>query len=86
MYRQASNTSGEVPQREVDHGHDRFGELERLQLVGHGCEVLVADAQRVKGLAPLACKTDKVDARVLATLSFHDLVLTIWLPTPELRR
>jgi len=25
-----------------------------------GCEVLVADAQKVKGLAPLACKTDTV--------------------------
>ena len=30
-----------------------------------GWEVLVADAQKVKGLAPLACKTDKIDARVL---------------------
>jgi transposase len=47
--------------------------------------VLVADAQRVKGLAPLACKTDKVDARVLAELSFRDLVPAIWLPTPEQR-
>ena len=28
----------------------------------------------------------QIDARVLATLSFHDLVPTIWLPTPELRR
>ena len=32
----------------------------------HGWEVLVADAQKVKGLAPLACKTDRIDARVLA--------------------
>jgi transposase len=56
------------------------------ELVAHGWEVLVADAQRVKGLAPLACKTDKIDSRVLATLSFHDLVPAIWLPTPELRR
>ena len=32
------------------------------ELVSYGWEVLVADAQRVKGLAPLACKTDKVDA------------------------
>ena len=55
------------------------------ELVGYGWEVLVADAQRVKGLAPLACKTDKVDARVLAELSFRDLVPAIWLPTPELR-
>ena len=29
------------------------------ELAGHGWEVLVADAQKVKGLAPLACKTDK---------------------------
>jgi hypothetical protein len=28
-------------------------------LEAHGWDVLVADAQRVKGLAPLACKTDK---------------------------
>ena len=52
----------------------------------HGWEVLVADAQKVKGLAPLACKTDKIDARVLAELSFRDLVPAIWLPTFELRR
>ena len=55
------------------------------ELVRYGWEVLVADAQRVKGLAPLACKTDKVDARVLAGLSFRDLVPAIWLPSPELR-
>jgi hypothetical protein len=55
------------------------------ELVRYGWEVLVADAQRVKGLAPLACKTDKVDARVLAELSFRDLVPAIWLPSPELR-
>jgi transposase len=39
---------------------------------------------RVKGLAPLACKTDKIDARVLAELCRRDLV-AIWLPTPENR-
>src|SRR6266545_1699380 len=33
-----------------------------------GWEVDVADAQKVKGLAPLACKTDKIDAWVLAEL------------------
>ena len=55
------------------------------ELVKYGWEVLVVDAQRVKGLARLAGKTDKVDARVLAELSFRDLVPAIWLPTPELR-
>jgi hypothetical protein len=45
--------------------------------------VLVADAQKVKGLAPLACKTDKIDARVLALLSQRDLVPAIWLPESE---
>jgi transposase len=56
------------------------------ELVAHGWEVLVADAQKVKGLAPLACKTDKIDSRVLAELSLRDLVPAIWLPSPELRR
>jgi transposase len=55
------------------------------ELTGYGWAVLIADAQKVKGLAPLACKTDKVDARVLAELSWRDLVPAIWLPTPELR-
>ena len=34
----------------------------------------------------MACKTDRVDARVLAELSFRDLVPAIWLATPELRQ
>ena len=34
------------------------------ELVAHGWDVLVADAQRVKGLAPLACKTDKIGGSV----------------------
>lgn len=54
------------------------------ELVAHGWEVLIADAQKVKGLAPLACKT--IDARVLAELSFRDLVPAIWLPTEGLRK
>jgi transposase len=33
----------------------------------------------------LACKTDKVDSRVLGELSFRDLVPAIWLPDPQLR-
>ena len=58
--------------------HDTLEEL--------GWEVLVADAQKVKGLAPLACKTDTIDARVLAELSWRDLVPAIWLPDPSIRR
>jgi transposase len=46
-----------------------------------GWEVEVADAQKVKGLAPLACKTDRIDAWVLAELSRRDLVPAIWLPS-----
>jgi transposase len=55
------------------------------ELTTHGWRVLIADAQKVKGLAPLACKTDRVDARVLAELSWRDLVPAIWLPTPGVR-
>ena len=48
-----------------------------------GWDVEIADAQKVKGLAPLACKTDKIDSLVLATLSQRDLVPAIWLPDPR---
>src|SRR5437667_10770614 len=50
-----------------------------------GWEVEVADAVKVKGLAPLTCKTDKIDAWVLAELSRRELVPAIWLPSFELR-
>jgi transposase len=50
-----------------------------------GWDVEIADAQRVKGLAPLACKTDRIDSQVLATLSHRDLVPAIWLPDPRVR-
>ena len=50
-----------------------------------GWSVEIADAQKVKGLAPLACKTDRIDSKVLATLSQRDLVPAIWLPDPGVR-
>jgi hypothetical protein len=50
--------------------HDR---LERC-----GWAVEVADAVKVKGLAPLACKTDRIDAWVPAELSRRELVPAIW--------
>jgi transposase len=50
-----------------------------------GWSVEIADAQKVKGLAPLACKTDKIDSKVLAVLSHRDLVPAIWLPDPSVR-
>src|SRR5215471_76872 len=37
---------------------------DRLELAGWVVEI--ADAQKVKGLAPLACKPDRIDAWVLA--------------------
>ena len=52
----------------------------------YGWKVEIADAQKVKGLAPLAVKTDRIDARVLAVLSQRDLVPPIWLPDPRVRR
>jgi transposase len=57
--------------------HDRLEQL--------GWDVAIADAQKVKGLAPLACKTDRIDAWVLAELGRRDLVPAIWLPDPEIR-
>jgi transposase len=55
------------------------------QLELRGWQVEIADAVKVKGLAPLAAKTDKIDARVLAELSRRDLVPAIWLPDPAVR-
>lgn len=50
-----------------------------------GWDVEIADAVKVKGLAPLAAKTDRIDARVLAELGRRDLVPAIWLPDPDTR-
>src|ERR687892_709074 len=55
------------------------------QLEQSGWEVEIADAVKVKGLAPLACKTDRIDAWVLAELSRRELVPAIWLPDPWVR-
>jgi transposase len=54
-------------------------------LEAEGWSVEIADAQKVKGLAPLACKTDRIDSMVLAVLSHRDLVPAIWLPDPRVR-
>src|SRR5204863_5507909 len=55
------------------------------ELEAQGWRVEIADAARAKGLAPLACKTDRIDAWVLAELCRRDLVPSIWLPDPEVR-
>jgi transposase len=52
---------------------------DRLELAGWAVEV--AHAGKVRDIAPLACKTDKVDARVLAELCRRDLVPTVWVPS-----
>jgi transposase len=51
------------------------------------CRLAGRDRRRAEGqgLAPLACKTDRIDAWVLAELSRRDLVPEIWLPTPGVR-
>ena len=55
----------------------------RDQLQAAGWEVQVAHARKVRDVAPLACKTDRVDARVLAELRRRDLVPELWLPSAE---
>jgi transposase len=55
------------------------------QLEQAGWQVEIADALKVKGLAPLACKTDRIDAWVLAELARRELVPAIWLPDPSVR-
>ena len=52
----------------------------RDSLAACGWVIEIADARKVKAIAPLACKTDRVDARVLADLARRDLVPTVWVP------
>jgi transposase len=53
----------------------------RERLLACGWQFQIADARKVKAIAPLACKTDKVDARVLAQLARRDLVPEVWVPS-----
>jgi transposase len=50
----------------------------RDQLGACGWTIEIAEARKVKAIAPLACKTDRVDARVLAELARRDLVPRVW--------
>jgi transposase len=51
----------------------------RDQLAAVGWQVQIAHARKVRDIAPLACKTDRVDARVLAELCRRDLVPELWI-------
>src|SRR5919201_6243025 len=55
------------------------------QLELAGWDVRIADAAKARGLAPLACKTDRLDCWVLAELARRKLVPEIWLPDPRVR-
>jgi Transposase len=55
----------------------------RDRLADAGWEVQVAHPRKVRDVAPLACKTDRVDARVLAELCRRDLVPALWIPSIE---
>ncbi len=55
----------------------------RDRLEAAGWEMKVAHARKVRDVAPLACKTDRIDARVLAELCRRDLVPELWLPSAE---
>ena len=55
------------------------------QLELAGWDVRIADAQKARGLAPLACKTDRIDCWVLAELARRQLVPEVWLPDPPVR-
>jgi transposase len=57
----------------------------RDRLAAGGWQVEIADARKVKAIAPLACKTDRVDARVLAELVRRELVPEVWVPSLDER-
>jgi transposase len=82
-----------LAQRIARHGQPVAAAIESMtgarfvhdQLELAGWDVAVADALKTKGLAPLAAKTDRIDARVLAELCRRELVPAIWLPDPATR-
>ena len=53
----------------------------RDRLADAGWQMQIAHARKVRDVAPLACKTDKVDARLLAELCRRDLVPELWVPS-----
>jgi hypothetical protein len=55
----------------------------RDRLAECGWTIEIADTLNVKAIAPLACKTDRVDVRVLADLVRRDLVPTVWAPLDD---
>ena len=55
------------------------------QLELAGWDVRIADAAKARGIAPLACKTDRIDCWVLAELARRDLIPEIWLPDSSVR-
>jgi transposase len=57
----------------------------RDRLTDGAWEVEAADARQLQDIAPLPCKTDRVDARVLAELCRRDLVPALRLPSLEER-
>jgi len=57
----------------------------RDRLQAAGWKVQIADPRKVRAVAPLACKTDKVDARVLSELVARDLVPQLWIPSLDER-
>lgn len=82
-----------LARRLAGHGQPIYAALESMNgarfvhdtLEEQGWHVELADAQKVKGLAPLAAKTDRIDAYVLAELARRDLVPAIWLLAPGVR-
>jgi transposase len=56
------------------------------QLELAGWDVRIADAVKARGIAPLACKTDRIDCWVLAELARRDLIPEIWLPDVRVRQ
>jgi len=77
----------------VGSGEPVFGVIESMSgarfvydfLCDAGWGMSMADAFAVKGIGRIAAKTDRIDARILAELSYRDLVPSIWIPTDSVR-
>ncbi len=68
---------------EAGGGDDERGGLGPGPAASTGWSVEAAHARKVRDVAPLACKTDKVDAGSSPSSRRRDLVPALWVPTPE---
>jgi transposase len=63
-------------------GYDWFASLAET----YAARVVIAHAGKLRIIAESTCKTDKIDARILAEFLARDMIPEAWRPTPRVRQ